>query len=269
MKLVRRTLSASALMGGILMLAGCNAAAQHREATTTPGSANDNIAQPGQDRRTECSSLIDAKQLRQLLKDAPGKAEAGGNAGGRFSWAAVVDREGELCALAVSSDDATATWPGSRSIAIAKASTANGFSSDTAPMSTARLYTMTQPGHSLYSVVNSNPFNTACEGSGKDTNSGVGKVCGGTIVFGGGVPLYRNNTKVGALGVSGDTSCTDHEIAKRVRDAAGLNPPKGATVDDIQYTSADGPSLFAHPLCKNTWRNGTKIGDEPPAGAEY
>jgi hypothetical protein len=31
------------------------------------------------------------------------------------------------------------------------------------------------------------------------------------------------------------------------------------------FTKADGPSVFAHPLCKNTWRNGKKIGDEPPA----
>ena len=88
-------------------------------------------------------------------------------------------------------------------------------------------------------------------------------------MFGGGVPLYRNNTRVGALGVSGDTSCTDHEIAKRMRDAARLNPPKGPAADDIQYAKADGPSLFVHPLCKNTWRNGTMIGDEPPAGSAY
>lgn len=72
-------------------------------------------------------------------------------------------------------------------------------------------------------------------------------------------------TKVGALGVSGDTPCADHEIAKRVRDMAGLNPPKGMNADDIWFTKADGPSFFAHPLCPNTWRNGQKIGDEAPA----
>ena len=27
----------------------------------------------------------------------------------------------------------------------------------------------------------------------------------------------------------------------------------------------DPPSLFTHPLCKNTWRNGQKIGEEPAA----
>jgi uncharacterized protein GlcG (DUF336 family) len=242
----------------------CNRATP-TNATTTPGAAQQAQSQPGDAAGGGCAALPDADHLKQLLKDAPGKGEAGGIAGGRYSWAAVVDRKGELCALAVSSDDQTATWPGSRGIAIAKASTANGFSSDTTPISTARLYTMAQPGHSLYSAANGNPFNPECAGSAEDLSVGKGKVCGGTVVFGGGVPLYRNNSKVGGLGISGDTSCTDHEIAKRVRDAAGLNPAKGATVDDIVYTKADGPSVFAHPLCGNTWRNGMKIGDEPPA----
>jgi hypothetical protein len=90
-------------------------------------------------------------------------------------------------------------------------------------------------------------------------------VCGGTIPFGGGLPLYKGEARVGGLGVSGDTACTDHEIAKRIRDAAGLNPPKGAGVDDIQYSSVDGASVFTHPLCPNTWRDGRKIGDEAPS----
>jgi hypothetical protein len=50
-----------------------------------------------------------------------------------------------------------------------------------------------------------------------------------------------------------------------MRDAAHLNPAAGTTVDDIVYTKTDGASVFAHPLCTNTWRNGMKIGDEPPA----
>ena len=49
------------------------------------------------------------------------------------------------------------------------------------------------------------------------------------------------------------------------RSLAGLNPPGGQFADDIWYTNADGPSFYAHPLCPNTWRNGKKIGDEPPA----
>jgi hypothetical protein len=84
-------------------------------------------------------------------------------------------------------------------------------------------------------------------------------------VFGGGVPLYKGGVRVGGLGVSGDTACTDHEIAKRVREKAGLNPEGGAAVDDITYSQADGPSIFTHPLCPNTWRNGKKVGDEAAA----
>ena len=134
-------------------------------------------------------------------------------------------------------------------------------------MSTARLYRMAQPGHSLFSTANGNPLNPQCAGPGDDTKTGLGHWCGGTIVFGGGVPLYRANTRVGGLGVSGDTSCTDHEIAKRMRNAAGLNPAKDVTADDIVFTEADGPSVFAHPLCTNTFRNDTTIGDEPaPTG---
>jgi uncharacterized protein GlcG (DUF336 family) len=247
-----------------LTMAACRQDAAPPASSTTPGAAQQDTDRPGERADEGCGSLPDAARLKQLLKDAPGKAEGGGIAGGRFSWAAVVDRKGELCALAVSSEP-TATWPGSRGIAIAKASTANGFSSDTTPISTARLYTMAQPGHSLYGAANGNPFNQECAGAADDTEAAKGKVCGGTIVFGGGLALYKGNTKVGGIGVSGDTSCTDHEMAKRVRDAAGLNPPGGATVDDIVYTKADGPSVFAHPLCANTWRNGIKIGDEPPA----
>jgi heme-degrading protein len=87
----------------------------------------------------------------------------------------------------------------------------------------------------------------------------------GLIFFGGGVPLYKNGKIIGGLGVSGDTSCTDHEIAKRVRAAAGLNPPGGSLVDDISYSSVDGASAFTHPLCIQTYRNGIFIGNEQPA----
>ena len=58
----------------------------------------------------------------------------------------------------------------------------------------------------------------------------------------------------------------DHEIAKRVRGLAGLNPTGGPLVDDITYSSADGASAFTHPLCPNTFRNGVFIGNEKAAG---
>jgi hypothetical protein len=79
------------------------------------------------------------------------------------------------------------------------------------------------------------------------------------------VPIYKSGKIIGGLGVSGDTSCADHEIAKRVRNLAGLNPPGGKLADDITYSSVDGASVFTHPLCLNTWRNGVLIGSELPA----
>jgi uncharacterized protein GlcG (DUF336 family) len=211
-----------------------------------------------------CSDLPAVDQLKSLLAKAPND---GGDEGGLFhgkrEWAAVVNREGQVCAVAVSTGDPTQVWPGSLAIAKAKAYTANAFSLDDTPLSTARLYTLTQPGHSLWGIAASNPFVAGdlvppSQGAGSSTP----RVEGGLIAFGGGVPLYRNNKVIGALGVSGDTSCADHETAKRLRNEAGLNPPGGMHADDITYPSVDGPSGFSHPLCQNTYRDGKFLGNE-------
>ncbi|MCA1580530.1 MAG: heme-binding protein [Acidobacteria bacterium] len=212
-----------------------------------------------------CPGLPSAEDLRRLLKQAPSLVEAGGLAHGRNMWAAVVNREGELCVTVVSTDDPAAAWPGSQAIARAKAYTANAFSTDTVPLSTARLYTLSQPGHSLWGAGAANGFNPLCMTTPKEHDKADGKLCGGTIVFGGGLPLYKGQTRIGGLGVSGDTACADHEIAKTVRDRGGMNPPSGPAADDITYSGVDGASVFTHPLCVNTWRNGKKIGEEPPA----
>jgi uncharacterized protein GlcG (DUF336 family) len=219
-------------------------------------------ARPFQPPGGRCAGLPTQDQLKQWLRAAPSQGgDAGGLTGGKFEWAAIVNREGELCAVAVASDDASAAWPGSQGIAKAKAYTANAFSTDTAPLSTARLYTLSQPGHSLWGIASGNPLNPDCLSTPSEPR-GLGQVCGGTIPFGGGLPLYREQKRVGGLGVSGDTACADHEIAKRIRTAAGLNPPSGATADDILYKNVDPPSVYAHPLCPNTWRNGKKVGEE-------
>jgi uncharacterized protein GlcG (DUF336 family) len=60
-------------------------------------------------------------------------------------WAAVVNRDGAVCAFATSTSDPAQVWPGSQAIAKAKAYTANAFSLDDLALSTARLYTFTQP----------------------------------------------------------------------------------------------------------------------------
>jgi uncharacterized protein GlcG (DUF336 family) len=213
-----------------------------------------------------CQGLPSAGDIQRLLRMA---ATAPGTVGGLFNgsrmWGAVVNRDGELCAYATSLGDPAQVWPGSQAIAKSKAYTANAFSLDTFVLSTARLYTFTQPGHSLWSLGQSNLFNTQFLAPPTGQGGGNNQITAGMIFFGGGVPLYRGGHIVGGLGVSGDTSCADHEIAKRVRALATLNPPGGPAVDDITYSSVDGPSIFTHPLCFHTWRNGIFIGEEPPA----
>jgi uncharacterized protein GlcG (DUF336 family) len=235
-------------------------------ATTQPGSAAAQSRGPQQGAaNADCGSLPSADELKKWLREAPSESEAGGLMSGKMEWAAIVNRQGVVCATAVATEDPASAWPGSQAIAKAKAYTANAYSTDASPMSTARLYTLTQPGHSLWGVAQPNPFNPECLVAPTDMTKSNGKVCGGSIAFGGGVPLYRNKTRVGGLGLSGDTACADHEIAKRVRHLAGLDPETGEFADDITYSTVDGPSVFTHPLCPNTWRNGKKIGDEQKA----
>ena len=147
------------------------------------------------------------------------------NNGGIFHpnrmWSAVVDQQGRLCSLIVIGD----AWPGSRAIAIAKASTANDFSNDGLALSTANLYSATQPGGSLYGLNNSNPLNPNFLPLG----TGIGRVPGGIITFGGGVALYSRGEVIGGLGLSSDSACADHVIAYRMRRNAGLDGiPRGS-----------------------------------------
>jgi uncharacterized protein GlcG (DUF336 family) len=165
-------------------------------------------------------------------------------------WSAIVDRQGKLCSVINSGND---PWPGSRAIAIAKASTANDFSNSALALSTANLYAPTQPGGSLYGLNNSNPYNPSFESQ----NLGVGFVPGGIITFGGGVALYVSGSVIGGLGVSGDTSCADHAIAFRMRKLAGLDhTPAGVApdgTDNIVYAQiGTAPSDFEQPHCAAT-----------------
>src|SRR5579863_6618274 len=163
-------------------------------------------------------------------------------------WSAIVDRKGNLCSVINSGND---PWPGSRAIAIAKASTANDFSNSGLALSTANLYAPTQPGGSLYGLNNSNPFNPAFQ----PQNSGINFVPGGIITFGGGVALYQSGQVIGGLGVSGDSSCADHAIAYRMRHDAGLDgiPPGGVGpggTDNILYAPIGTPPTgFEQPHC--------------------
>jgi hypothetical protein len=82
-------------------------------------------------------------------------------------------------------------------------------------------------------------------------------------VFGGGLALYNaSGTLVGAIGVSGDSSCADHNIAWRTRSNLGLdyiskvkNHGVSATKDDnIVFDITNGTSAggWGHPTCNSS-----------------
>jgi len=85
----------------------------------------------------------------------------------------------------------------------------------------------------------------------------VGKPVGGIVVFGGGLALYSAQGQiVGALGLSGDTSCADHIMAWKVRHELHLDAvpmgPSPAHNDNMILDTQNGVSAsgFGHPVCK-------------------
>ena len=177
-------------------------------------------------------------------------------------WATVVDRDGVVTSVSFSGKDRGEQWPGSRAISAQKANTANAFSLPGLSLSTANLFTATQPGGSLFGLQFSNPVDTTVAYGGDSEKIGtvndpmVGKKIGGVNVFGGGLALYaKDGTLLGALGVSGDSSCADHNIAWKLRAALGLATIPGgvspAGNDNIVNDIVDGKSTsgWGHPTC--------------------
>jgi uncharacterized protein GlcG (DUF336 family) len=215
----------------------------------------------------ECSSLPGHAALKEALIAAQGQSNGGF---GLEMWGAIVDRDGQVCAVAFTGSDRGAQWPGSRVISAQKAYTANAFSLPKLALSTANLYSAVQPGGSLYGLQASNPVDPALAYLGPASAFGtaddpmVGYRVGGVNVFGGGLALYnKNHVLLGAIGVSGDSSCADHNIAWRTRNNLGLDHvPAGVSgdttrPDNIVYditpqagqqsgTSAGG---WGHPTC--------------------
>jgi uncharacterized protein GlcG (DUF336 family) len=197
--------------------------------------------------------------LKQSVKPTGGPSNGGFD---NNEWAAVVDRDGMVCAMAYSGEKVNDQWLASRGIAAEKATTANAMSLKGFAISTANLYAGAQPAGYLYGMALSNPVDTGVLYAGKPSQYGtaddpmVGKHVGGVIVFGGGLALYNDSGIVGALGASGDTSCADHNIAWRIRKTLKLDKvPAGVSPnhdDGIIYdmqpnkTSASG---YGHPLC--------------------
>jgi uncharacterized protein GlcG (DUF336 family) len=208
-----------------------------------------------------CASLPSYSQLKEALTAAREQANGGFDLD---MWGTVVNRDGFVCAVAFTGEDRGSQWPGSRVISAQKANTANAFSLPNLALSTANLYAAVQPGGSLYGLQHSNPVETLIAYRGNAANYGqandpmVGARIGGVNVFGGGLALYNENQQlIGAIGVSGDTSCADHNIAWRTRHALNLDfVPGGVSAkgdDNINYIGlVTDPSLandFSHPIC--------------------
>jgi hypothetical protein len=92
------------------------------------------------------------------------------------------------------------------------------------------LYSAVQPGGSLFGLQESNPVDVVAAYAGSSSNFGTdndpmaGERIGGVNVFGGGLALYNSSgVLVGAIGVSGDSSCADHNIAWRTRHNLNLD----------------------------------------------
>lgn len=210
----------------------------------------------------ESGSECDALPNWQDFRDALVKARAEKNGGLNLDmWGTLVSTDGSVCAVTFTGKEYTAQWLGSRVISAQKANTANAFSLSGLALSTANLYSAVQPGGSLFGLQLSNPVDTEVAYRGDASDFGtkkdpmVGGRIGGVNVFGGGVALYNESGKrVGALGVSGDTSCADHNIAWKTRNflkldyiPGGVNPAKN---DNIMYLAAsEKPTGFKHPTC--------------------
>lgn len=217
------------------------------------------VALPASVYADDCSTLPDHAALRKALTDARKEANGGFNLD---MWGTLVSRDGTVCSVAYSGEKSDSQWPGSRVISAQKANTANAFSLAGLALSTANLYSAVQPGGSLFGLQESNPVDTekAYDGPskryGQENDPLVGERIGGVNVFGGGLALYSAQGEIlGGLGVSGDSSCADHNIAWRLRKKLALDyVPAGvsATKDDqIIYDITNGKSAggFGHPTC--------------------
>ncbi len=215
----------------------------------------------------QCAGLPTHSALKNALSFAQSQANGGF---GLEMWGTVVNRDGVVCAVAFTGADRGSQWPGSRVISAQKANTANAFSLPGLALSTANLYYAVSPGGSLYGLQHSNPVDTEVAYRGPATNFGTpfdpmtGHRIGGVNVFGGGLALYNHaGVLVGAIGVSGDSSCADHNIAWRTRYKLGLDHvPTGVSKDakrpdNIVYDIAPqpgqqlgfSPSGWGHPTC--------------------
>ncbi|WP_245291674.1 heme-binding protein [Methylosinus sp. R-45379] len=250
-------------------------------------------------RQNSCSNLPSWSQLRSALIGARGVA--GNNGLGLHMWATIVANDGTVCAVAFTGSDYRSQWLASRVISAQKANAANGLSlskgvtpsgsavgTNGLALSTANLYSAVQPGGSLFGLQFSNPVDPDAayeQRNGRPADAAtfgqpndpmVGDAIGGVNVFGGGLALYGpNGVKIGGIGVSGDTSCTDHMVAWRARHSlnldylsgvGGVNATDATRPDNIIFDISGGASAsgWGHPNCAGVG-NGTPVLSTLPA----
>lgn len=180
----------------------------------------------------------------------------------------MVDRDGIVCSVAFTGADRGDQWPGSRVISAQKANTANAFSLPGFAISTGQLWEATRDQGSLADLTESNPVDTAVAYKGPENKYGkmndpmVGQKIGGVNDFGGGLALYSSGKLIGALGVSGDSSCEDHSIAWKTRENLVLDSvPGGPAIafsladavsgDELIMLDAANTAGFGHQRCFN------------------
>jgi hypothetical protein len=258
------------------------------------------------DKLRQCAGFPSSQGLRAKLANAVASAHGVPDAlkiGFNLQmWATLVASDGTVCTVAYSGSSAIqGQWLASRVISAQKANTANdlslGLNNGPAPVlpggfaiSTANLYSATQPGGSLYGLQHSNPVAaveaygdrmTGADGRahpqgassanyGTDSDPMDGQVIGGINVFGGGLGLYDTSHKrVGGVGVSGDTSCMDHLVAWYLRKELALDNLGGILgfaalngdashpdnmILDITPNGAGGTGIsasgYGHPVCQ-------------------
>jgi len=199
-----------------------------------------------------CTGLPSQAELKKALTAARAEKNGGFNL---EMWGTVVNRDGYVCAVAFTGKVRGDQWPGSRVISAQKAYTANAFSLTSLALATANLYTAVQPGGSLFGLQHSNPIDTAAAYAGPAESFGqakdpmVGHIVGGVNVFGGGLGLYSAKGELmGAIGVSGDSSCADHNISWRARNNLKLDfVPGGVGPGKLDQISFTGP--WSQPHC--------------------
>jgi hypothetical protein len=225
-----------------------------------------------------CADLPTAAELKKVLQTV---ASDPNYPGGFHSplWLTLLDSSGIVCAVVHSlkptADVSQDLQMSHRVMALHKASTSDSFSDNSGgAVASGQLYTAQQAGGLLEGFTYDsqvNPLAGDYKTFGTPQDPVVGKRVGGFSVLGGGLALFdANKKKVGAIGVSGETGCTSHAVAWKVREAlrggayTRTNVPWGLSADhddkliqDItptgNYNPNGGPghstSGFGHPVC--------------------